>query len=49
MDGILYVVDDQQHKRFVQIDLEKHGELWEDFSDLLIAEFRKTEESIPFP
>ena len=34
--------------QFVQIDLSIHGELWEDFYDLLIAEQRKDEESIPF-
>ncbi len=37
MDGILFVIDDQSRKRFVQIDLDKHGALWEDFYDLLVA------------
>lgn len=48
MDGILFVIDDQSHKRFVQIDLDKHGALWEDFYDLLVAETRKAEETIPY-
>ncbi len=48
MDGILFVIDDQSRKRFVQIDLDKHGALWEDFYDLLVAESRKAEETIPY-
>ena len=48
MEGIFFVIDEQNQKRFVQIDLDKHGELWEDFYDLLIAESRKAEETIPF-
>lgn len=31
----------------VQIDLEKYGELWEDFYDVLVAQARRQEESIP--
>ena len=31
----------------VQIDLEKHGELWEDMHDILVAQSRQDEESIP--
>jgi len=48
MEGIFYVIDEQGNRRFVQIDLDKHGELWEDFYDLLIAESRKEEESISY-
>ena len=48
MEGILYVIDEQGKRRFVQIDLDKYGELWEDFYDLLIAESRKEEESISY-
>ncbi|HZV69484.1 MAG TPA: hypothetical protein VFG10_08070 [Saprospiraceae bacterium] len=48
MDGILYVVDEQNKRKFVQIDLDMHGELWEDFYDILIADSRKDEESISF-
>lgn len=46
MEGILYVTDQNNKKRFVQIDLEKHGEIWEDFYDGLMAEMSKSEESV---
>lgn len=46
MEGILYVTDENNKKRFVQIDLEKYGEIWEDFYDGLLAEMSKGEESI---
>lgn len=48
MEGILFVVDEHNNRRFVQIDLEKYGELWEDFYDLIIAESRKNEETVPY-
>jgi len=48
MDGILFVVDSQNKKKFVQIDLEMHGDIWEDFYDLLVASSRKEEETIPY-
>lgn len=48
MDGILYVIDDQNKRRYVQIDLDKHGALWEDFLDILIAESREKEELISY-
>ena len=47
MEGINYVTDDKNERVAVQIDLQKHGELWEDFYDSLIAEMRKDEEKIP--
>ncbi len=47
MEGILYVTDDQNKKRFVQIDLSKYGEMWSEFHDVLIAESRKNDEKIP--
>jgi hypothetical protein len=47
MEGILYLTDDQNNKKFVQIDLEKYGELWSEFYDILIAESRKNDEKIP--
>ncbi len=46
MDGISYLTDEENNKVAVMIDLQKHGDLWEDFYDLLIAEERKSEESI---
>jgi hypothetical protein len=48
MEGILYVVDDKDQKRFVQIDLSIHGVIWEDFYDLLVANSRANEESIAY-
>ncbi len=47
MEGILYVTDDNNKKKFVQIDLEKYGEMWSEFYDILIAESRKNDERIP--
>jgi len=47
MDGILYVTDHKNKKKFVQIDLEQYGEIWEDFYDGLKAEMTKGEESYP--
>ncbi len=47
MEGILYVTDDNNKKKFVQIDLEKYGEMWSEFYDVLIAESRKNDERIP--
>ena len=48
MEGILFVIDDQQKKRFVQIDLDIHGDLWDDFYDLILVNARKGEETIPY-
>ena len=48
MEGIQYVTDDQTKRRYVQIDLDIHGALWEDFLDILIAESRQEEETISY-
>ncbi len=48
MEGINFIEDKDNNKRFVQIDLSIHGELWADFYDLLLIEQRKNEETIPF-
>lgn len=48
MEGIFYLIDSQNNKRFVQIDLDLHGDVWEDFYDLLVAFSRKEEESISY-
>jgi len=49
MEGILFLTDDKNKKRFIQIDLDIHGgEYLEDLIDGLIASSRKEEESIPF-
>lgn len=47
VEGINYVTDDKNERVAVQIDLRKHGEMWEDFYDSLIAEMRKDEEKVP--
>ena len=41
--GVQYVVDDSGEKTAVVIDLEKNGELWEDFYDRVLAESRRDE------
>lgn len=46
MKGIHYVTHDKNRKVAVQIDLKKHGALWEDFYDSMIAEMRKDEDKI---
>lgn len=40
MTGIQYLTNEKGKKVAVQIDLLKHGELWEDFYDLLVARRR---------
>ena len=48
MTGINYVTDEKGRKIAVQIDLKKHGALWEDFWDGLVAESRRKEKSVPY-
>ncbi len=49
MDGILFLVDDKNRKKFVQIDLEKYGgEYLQDLLEGLVAYSRKDEESVSF-
>jgi hypothetical protein len=48
MEGISYVVDENNQRKAVVIDLEKHGQLWEDFCDNLMADATKDEETIPW-
>jgi len=48
MDGIHYLVDSKGRKKAVQIDLAKHGALWEDFHDILVADSRKNESRVSF-
>lgn len=49
MDGILYLTDDNNKRRFVQIDIDKFGgEYLQDLIDGLVAESRKNEESVSF-
>ena len=48
MTGIHYVTDEKGEKIAVQIDLRKHRDVWEDFQDVLLAESRRKEKSIPY-
>ena len=43
MQGIRFVTNDKGQKVAVQIDLRKHGELWEDVYDSLTARKRAQE------
>jgi hypothetical protein len=43
MQGIQFVTDTEGRKTAVIIDLKKHGELWEDIYDNLIARQRASE------
>jgi len=45
MKGINFLTDSDNNKVAVQIDLRIHGELWQDFYDLLLVEAAKDEES----
>jgi hypothetical protein len=47
MTGIQYVTDEKGRKVAVQIDLAKHGELWEDVQDVLVSRSRRNEKRIP--
>lgn len=48
MSGIQFLTDENGRKVAVQIDLRKHGSLWEDFYDGLISEQRRMEKDLPF-
>ena len=43
MQGISYVTNEDGRRVAVQIDLRKHGELWEDFYDVMTARKRSGE------
>jgi hypothetical protein len=43
MEGVRYVINDQGEKTAVLIDLEQHGQLWEDFCDVMLARQRAEE------
>lgn len=48
MKGIQFVIDESGKKKAVLIELEEWGELWEDFYDIVVAESRKDEDTIPW-
>jgi hypothetical protein len=43
MKGIQFLTNEEGKKTAVLIDLKKHGDLWEDFYDSLIARARAEE------
>ena len=47
MKGVQYVVNEKGKPQAVLIDLRTHGELWEDFSDILISRRRCKEAREP--
>jgi len=47
MDGVLYVTDENNNKKYIQIDLHKHGAIVEDILDRLTIQMRKNEKSYP--
>jgi len=47
MEGIMFLTDDQNKKRYVQIDIDKYGDVVEDVLDSIDVQMRKDEESYP--
>ena len=43
LKGVKYVLDEKGELEAVLIDLVKHGQLWEDFQDLLVSRSRRKE------
>jgi hypothetical protein len=41
--GVEFIVDDNGQKKAVLINLKKHGKIWEDFYDTLLAKERESE------
>ncbi len=48
MTGIQFLTDEKGRKVAVQIDLRKHGALWQDFYDGLVSERRRKEKVFPW-
>ena len=46
MPGIRFLTDEKGRKVAVQIDLRKHGAIWEDFYDGLVSERRRKEKGV---
>ena len=47
MQGIQFLTDNSGKKVAVQIDLKKHARLWEDLQDVIVANSRRKEKSVP--
>ena len=43
MSGISFMIDESGEKTAAVIDLRRHGRVWEDFYDVLLAESRAQE------
>lgn len=48
MEGIRFVTNEKGEKIAVQIDLDRHGALWEDIYDQLLAEERAGDKREPY-
>jgi hypothetical protein len=48
MTGIKFVTNGKGQPTAVQIDLKRHGRLWEDFYDALVARRRAKEPTVPW-
>ena len=48
MEGIHFVTNEKGRRIAVQIDLDRHGELWEDIQDQLLAEERADDKREPY-
>ena len=46
-NGIQYVTDNKGRKVAVQLDLRRHGGLWEDIADVLVSRSRRHETRLP--
>ncbi|MFM7572958.1 MAG: hypothetical protein ACKO4S_07470 [Snowella sp.] len=46
MKKINFVINEQGEKKAVLIDLDEWGELWEDFSDILVSRNREDEAEV---
>jgi hypothetical protein len=46
LKGVQYLVDGSGKRTAVVISLEEWGEIWEDFYDVLVSEFRKDETGV---
>ncbi len=47
MTGIRYLTDEKGRRVAVQINLDKHRELWEDVEDVLVSRARRKEKRVP--
>ena len=46
MDGVQFLVNEDGEKTAVVLDLQKWGDLWEDFYDTLVSRSRAEEKSV---